>query len=62
MVWRHVRVEMTPEDLVGSYMQGIRDFRGIKLIQSRVNGGNKILELPKKLAIKKPTLKRRLFN
>ncbi|WP_373544183.1 pentapeptide repeat-containing protein [Chamaesiphon sp.] len=34
MVWQDVRVEMTPEDLVGSYMQGIRDFRGIKLIHS----------------------------
>ena len=43
MVWRHVRVEMTPEDLVGSYMQGIRDFRGIKLIQSPLDvKGNEI--------------------
>ncbi|NJL62138.1 MAG: hypothetical protein HC903_10275 [Methylacidiphilales bacterium] len=25
---------MTPEELVGSYLQGERDFRGIKLIQS----------------------------
>jgi uncharacterized protein YjbI with pentapeptide repeats len=34
MVWRDVWVVMTPEDLVGSYMQGIRDFRGIKLVNS----------------------------
>ncbi len=34
MAWKEIRVEMTPEDLVGSYMQGERDFRGIRLIQS----------------------------
>lgn len=34
MAWQEIRVEMTPEDLVGRYMQGERDFRGIKLIQS----------------------------
>ncbi len=43
MVWQDVRVEMTPEDLVGGYMQGIRDFRGIKLIQSPLDvQGNEI--------------------
>ncbi|MGF1673439.1 MAG: pentapeptide repeat-containing protein [Rivularia sp. (in: cyanobacteria)] len=36
-------LEMTPEELVGRYLQGERDFRGIKLIQSPLDvEGNEI--------------------